>query len=37
VAELADRWRVPRATVAAVAAGGLGLLLVLFVNWYYIF
>jgi Gpi18-like mannosyltransferase len=36
-AELADRWRVPRATVVAVAAGGLGLLLVLFVNWYYIF
>jgi mannosyltransferase PIG-V len=37
VSELARRWRVPRAAVAAVAAGGLGLLLVLFVNWYYIF
>jgi hypothetical protein len=37
VSELTRRWRIPRATVAAVAAGGLGLLLVLFVNWYYIF
>lgn len=37
VAELTRRWRIPRAAVAAAAAGGLGLLLVLFVNWYYIF
>jgi mannosyltransferase PIG-V len=37
LAELARRWRIPRAAVAAVAAGGLGLLVVLFVNWYYIF
>lgn len=37
VAELAERWRIPRAAVAAVAAAGLGCLMVLFVNWYYIF
>jgi Gpi18-like mannosyltransferase len=37
IAELAERWRIPRAAVAAVAAAGLGCLMVLFVNWYYIF
>jgi hypothetical protein len=29
--------RVPQKAVAAVGAAGLGLLVVLFVNWYYIF
>jgi Gpi18-like mannosyltransferase len=37
ISEIAERWRIPRAAVAAVTAGGLGFLLVLFVNWYYIF
>ena len=37
IAELAERWHVPRAVVAAAAAVGLGLLSLLFVNWYYIF
>jgi Gpi18-like mannosyltransferase len=37
ISELTHRWRIPRAAVAAAAAGGLGLLTVLFVNWYYIF
>ena len=36
LARLAERWRVHDAVVAASAAG-LGLLSVLFVNWYYIF
>lgn len=35
--ELLQRWRVPRVAVAAVGAVGLGLLVPLFVNWYYIF
>lgn len=37
MAELLARWRVPRWAVAAVGAAGLGLLVPLFVNWYYIF
>jgi hypothetical protein len=37
ITELTERWSIPRAAVAAVAAAGLGFLLVLFVNWYYIF
>jgi hypothetical protein len=37
MAELAERWRVPRWAVATVGAVGLGLLVPLFVNWYYIF
>lgn len=37
MAETLDRWRVPRWAVAAVGAAGLGLLVPLFVNWYYIF
>jgi hypothetical protein len=37
MAELAERWKVPRWAVAGVGAAGLGLLVVLFVNWYYIF
>jgi hypothetical protein len=37
LAELTERWRVPPKAVAAVGAAGLGLLVVLFVNWYYIF
>lgn len=37
MAELLDRWHVPRWVVAAVGAAGLGLLAPLFVNWYYIF
>lgn len=36
-AELAERFRLPRWGLAAVGAGGLGLLAVLSVNWYYIF
>jgi hypothetical protein len=36
LARLAERWRVHDAVVATSAAG-LGLLSVLFVNWYYIF
>ncbi|HEX5949643.1 MAG TPA: mannosyltransferase family protein [Actinomycetota bacterium] len=37
MAELLDRWRVPRWAVAAVGTAGIGLLVPLFVNWYYIF
>jgi Gpi18-like mannosyltransferase len=37
LAELTERWRIPQTVVAAVGAAGLGLLVVLFVNWYYIF
>ena len=37
LAELTERWRIPQKAVAAVGAAGLGLLVVLFVNWYYIF
>ncbi len=37
MAEVLGRWRVPRWAVAAVGAAGLGLLVPLFVNWYYIF
>jgi hypothetical protein len=37
IAELAERWRVPRTTLVAVSAAGLGCLMVLFVNWWYIF
>jgi hypothetical protein len=37
IAQLLDRWRAPRWAVAAVGAAGLGLLVPLFVNWYYIF
>jgi Gpi18-like mannosyltransferase len=37
LAELSERWHVPRAAVVAVEAAGLGLLTALFVNWYYIF
>jgi len=37
MAGLLGRWRVPRWAVAAVGAAGLGLLVPLFVNWYYIF
>jgi hypothetical protein len=37
LAELTERWRIPERAVAAVGAAGLGLLVVLFVNWYYIF
>lgn len=36
-AELSERFRVPRWGLAAAGAGGLGLLAVLSVNWYYIF
>jgi Gpi18-like mannosyltransferase len=37
LAELTERWHIPQKAVAAVGAAGLGLLGVLFVNWYYIF
>jgi hypothetical protein len=37
LAELTERWRIPEKVVAAVGAAGLALLVVLFVNWYYIF
>jgi hypothetical protein len=37
LAELTERWRIPEKAVAAVGAAGLGLLVVLFANWYYIF
>jgi hypothetical protein len=37
LAELTERWRLPEKAVAAVGAAGLALLVVLFVNWYYIF
>lgn len=37
LAELTERWRIPQKAVAALGAAGLGLLVVLFVNWYYIF
>jgi hypothetical protein len=37
LAEFTERWRIPEKAVAAVGAAGLGLLVVLFVNWYYIF
>ncbi|MGZ8603993.1 MAG: mannosyltransferase family protein [Actinomycetota bacterium] len=36
-AEVADRFRVPRWTLAALGAAGLGVLSVLTVSWYYIF
>jgi hypothetical protein len=36
-AEVLERRRVPRWAAAAVGAAGLGLLLPLFVNWYYVF
>jgi hypothetical protein len=37
MAETLERRSVPRWAVAAVGAAGLGLLVPLFVNWYYIF
>lgn len=37
MAAVLERRRVPRSAVAAVGAAGLGLLVPLFVNWYYIF
>lgn len=37
MAELIERWQVPRWGAVAVGAAGLGLLVPLFVNWYYIF
>ena len=37
LAELTERWRIPEKAVVAVGAAGLALLVVLFVNWYYIF
>jgi hypothetical protein len=37
LAELTERWRIPEKAVAAVGAAGLALLVLLFVNWYYIF
>ncbi len=37
VVALVERWRIPRWAVAAVGAAGLGFLVVLSVNWYYIF
>jgi hypothetical protein len=37
IVELGERWRVPRAAILTVSAVGLGCLVVLFVNWYYIF
>lgn len=37
MAELLERWHVPRWVAPAVGAAGLGLLVPLFVNWYYIF
>jgi hypothetical protein len=37
MAEMLGRWRVPRWAVAAVGTAGMGLLVPLFVNWYYIF
>jgi hypothetical protein len=37
IAELAERLRLPRSAVLAASAVGLGLLTVLFVNWFYIF
>jgi hypothetical protein len=37
LAELLRRWRVPTWAIAVVGAAGLGLLVPLFVNWYYIF
>jgi hypothetical protein len=37
LAELTERWRLPEKAVAGVGAAGLALLVVLFVNWYYIF
>lgn len=36
-AEALERWRIPRWAAAAVGLAGLGLLVPLFVNWYYIF
>lgn len=37
LADLSERGRIPRSAVIAVGAAGLGLLLPLYVNWYYIF
>jgi hypothetical protein len=37
IVELSERWRIPRSALIAVSAVGLGCLMVLFVNWYYIF
>lgn len=37
LADAAERRRIPHQAVAVVGAAGLGLLTVLFVNWYYIF
>ncbi len=36
-ADVAERWRIPRSALIAASAVGLGCLMVLFVNWYYIF
>jgi hypothetical protein len=37
IAELSERFHIPRWGLAAVGAAGLGVLSVLTVNWYYIF
>jgi len=37
LALLAERKRIPHHLIVAVSAAGLGLLTVLFVNWFYIF
>ena len=37
IADASERRRVPHSAVVAAFAGGLGLLVVLFVNWWYIF
>jgi Gpi18-like mannosyltransferase len=37
IAELTERWRIPRVALVSASAVGLGVLMVLFVNWYYIF
>jgi mannosyltransferase PIG-V len=37
IVELCQRWRIPRSALIAASAVGLGCLMVLFVNWYYIF
>ncbi|MGZ4108094.1 MAG: mannosyltransferase family protein [Actinomycetota bacterium] len=37
IVELCERWRIPRSALIAASAVGLGCLMVLFVNWYYIF
>ena len=37
LADLSDRRRIPHHLIVGVCAAGLGALVILFVNWYYVF